>query len=304
MERPLVLELKGNSLDDGPGIRTAVFFKGCPLNCVWCHNPESKRVEAELSVSLADCIGCGTCKNVCPQRAADPKQPGIVDRDKCVRCFACAESCPPKALQRVGKEMPMEDIIKKCVADKPFYDVSGGGVTLTGGEPTMFTEWVGELARLLNEEGIRVHIETCGMFNYEKVREKLLPYVSSIYMDVKIADCEAHKRYCGVYNDTILENFRRLAADSKEMRFSFLPRTPLIPEITDTDENLTAIMRLYKETGITKTELLPYNPTWYGKTEKLGVSVPAELEGVTHWQSSEKLEHCKDIFRLEGIECK
>ena len=197
----------------------------------------------------------------------------------------------------------MEDMIRKCAADKPFYDVSGGGVTLTGGEATMFPEWAGELARRLNEEGIRVHLETCGMFNYDKVKEKLLPYVSSIYMDVKLIDREAHKKYCGVYNDVILENFRRLAADSREMGFDFLPRTPLIPDITDTDENLSAIAELYKETGIMKTELLPYNPTWYVKTEKLGTEVPEELVGVTHWQSNDKVEHCKEILRREGIDC-
>ena len=167
----------------------------------------------------------------------------------------------------------------------------------------MFTDWVGELARKLTEKGIRVHLETCGMFNYGKVKEKLLPYVSSIYMDIKIADREDHRKYCGVYNDVIMENFRKLIADKEELGFSFLPRTPLIPDITDTDENLSAIMRLYKETGVTKTELLPYNPTWYGKTEKLGIGVPKELQGITHWQSNDKLEHCKDIFRREGIDC-
>ena len=279
MESPLVLELKGNSLDDGPGIRTAVFFKGCPLRCIWCHNPESKNAEAELSVSLADCIGCGTCRSVCPHGAADPSKPGIVDRTKCVRCFTCAQNCPPKALQRVGEQMSIDDIVKKCAADKPFYDVSGGGVTLTGGEPTMFTDWVGELAQKLNEAGMRVHVETSGMFSYDKLREKLLPFVSSIYMDVKIIDREDHKKYCGVYND------------------------PLIPGITDTDENLEAIAGLYKETGVKKTELLPYNPTWYGKNEKLGISLADELEGVKSWQSNEKMEHCKNIFRREGIEC-
>lgn len=303
MDRPLVLELKGNSLDDGPGIRTAIFFKGCPLRCIWCHNPESKSTAAELSVSLADCIGCGTCKSVCPQGAADPSRPGIIDRGKCVRCFACAKSCPPKALQRVGEEMPMDEIIRRCVADKPFYDVSGGGVTLTGGEATMFPAWTGELARKLNEEGIRVHLETCGQFNYEKVRSDLLPHISSIYMDVKLIDRDMHWKYCGVYNDVILDNFRRLVVDSAEMGFSFLPRTPLIPDITDTDENLSAIARLYKETGVTKTELLPYNPTWYGKTEKLGTAVADELKDLTGWQSNEKIEHCKDIFIREGIDC-
>jgi pyruvate formate lyase activating enzyme len=199
--------------------------------------------------------------------------------------------------------MEIEDIVRKCAADKPFYDVSGGGVTLTGGEPTMFTEWVGELAKKLTEAGIRVHIETCGMFNYDMVREKLLPYVSSIYMDVKIIDRDAHKKYCGVYNDIILENFRKLVADSAEMGFSFLPRTPLIPDITDTDDNLEAIAELYTETGVTKTELLPYNPTWYVKTEKLGVGLADELKGVKSWQSNDKLEHCKDIFRRRGVDC-
>ncbi len=303
MDSPLVLELKGNSLDDGPGIRTAIFFKGCPLSCVWCHNPESKRVGAELSAAAADCIGCGTCKKLCPQGAADPARAGIVDRTKCVLCFACTQSCPPKALQRVGEPMPADDIVKRCAADKPFYDVSGGGVTLTGGEATMFPDWVGDLARKLTEQGIRVHLETCGYFDYGKVRAKLLPYVSSIYMDVKMIDRDAHKKHCGVYNDIILDNFRKLLADSADMGFDFLPRTPLIPDITDTDENLAAIAQLYKETGVIKTELLPYNPTWYGKTEKLGISVPQELDGVTHWQSNEKLEHCKEIFRREGIEC-
>ena len=303
MKRPLVLEIKGNSLDDGPGIRTAIFFKGCPLNCIWCHNPESKRPEAELSVSLQDCIGCGTCETVCPQGAASPKRPGIVDRKKCVKCFACAEHCPPKALTRVGKEADMEEIIKKCLSDKPFYDVSGGGVTLTGGEATLFTEWVGALAGRLAKEGIRVHLETAGQFDYESVKEHLLPYVSSIYMDIKLMDPAKHKEYCGVEDGRILENFKRLLADGEIMGFTLLPRTPLVPGITDTDENLAAIAQFYVENGVKRTELLPYNPTWYGKNDKLGIQLAAPLAGLDHWQSREKIEHCKSIFRKSGIEC-
>ena len=303
MKAPLVLEMKGNSLDDGPGIRTAIFFKGCPLSCIWCHNPESKRVEAELSVSLDDCIGCGTCEKTCPVHAATPRQQGIVDRSRCTLCFACTETCPPKALERVGKEYSIEEIVEKCAKDKPFYDVSGGGVTLTGGEATMFPDWVGELAKALREKDIRVHLETCGFFNYEKIIESLLPYISSIYMDVKIYDSEAHKKYCGVPNEVILGNLERLLADSKEMGFTLLPRTPLIPGITDTDENLTAIADLYSRIGIKETELLAYNPTWYKKTAKLGIGIDKELEGLDHWQSKDKLEHCKDIFAERNIEC-
>ena len=303
MNRPLVLELKGNSLDDGPGIRTAIFFKGCPLDCIWCHNPESKHTYAELSVAAEDCIGCGSCERTCPKGAISPKQPGIIDRSKCDGCFLCASTCPPKGISVVGREMEISDIVKKCVSDKPFYDVSGGGVTLTGGEPTMFTEWVGELAKSLVEAGIRVHIETCGQFDYEKVKKYLLPYVSSIFMDVKIADREAHKKYCGIYNDTILANLKNLVRDSKEMGFDFIPRTPLIPNITDTDENLNAIIKIYKELGITKTELLPYNPTWYGKNDKLGLELSSELKGLTSFQPTEKVEHCKSLFLNSGINC-
>lgn len=304
MKRPLILELKANSLDDGPGIRTAVFFKGCPLDCIWCHNPESKKTGTELMASADDCIGCGSCKNVCPKQAAGPERPGIVDRTLCGGCFLCAEGCPPKALQRIGKEMTIEETVKKCVSDKPFYDVSGGGVTITGGEPTMFPEWTGALCSQLSEAGVHVHMETCGMFSYEKVKALILPYLSGVYMDVKIIDREKHKRYCGVYNDVILENLERLLQDSKTMGFSFMPRTPLVPGITDTNENLEAIARLYLSLGITETELLPYNPTWYGKNEKLGRTLAPELKGLDRWQPPEKITQCKTIFTQKGIRCR
>lgn len=303
MKQPLVLELKANSLDDGPGIRTAIFFKGCPLRCIWCHNPESKSPEAELSVSLDDCIGCFTCRNVCPKGAASPDKPGIVDRTVCDLCFECTAACPPKGLQRVGKDMSVEELVQKCVSDKTFYDVSGGGVTLSGGEPCMFPEWVGGLCKRLHEEGIRIHIETAGLFDYDKVREYMLPYVSSIFMDIKIIDREAHRKYCGVYNDIILQNFKRFLEDAKVMGFDYLTRTPLIPNITDTDENLAAIAKLYKENGVARTELLPYNPTWYIKAKKLGVPVAEEVKGLDTWQTPEKIEHCKQFFLREGIEC-
>ena len=303
MRQPLVLEFKANSLDDGPGIRTAVFFKGCPLSCIWCHNPESKKPEAELSVALDDCIGCFTCRNVCPKGAASPDKPGIVDRSICDLCFECVEHCPPKGLTRVGKEMSVEEIVKKCASDKPFYDVSGGGVTLSGGEPCLCPEWMGGLCKALHDEGISIHIETAGLFDYDKVKEYMLPFVSSVYMDIKIIDREQHKKYCGVYNEVILENFKRFLEDSKEMGFDYLTRTPLIPNITDTDENLQDIVKLYKENGVTRTELLAYNPTWYIKAKKLGVPVAEEVAGLDSWQSPEKIEHCKSFFLAEGIEC-
>lgn len=303
MKTPLVLEVKGNSLDDGPGIRSVVFFKGCPLSCIWCHNPESKRVNAEISYDRASCIGCGTCVKRCPKGAVDPASPKFVDREKCDLCYECVSTCPAKAITRVGVEMTQEELLKKLLSDKPFYDISGGGVTLSGGEATLCTEWVGELARKLHENGVRVLIETCGFFDYEKAEKYLLPYVSDIYCDIKIFDREKHKKYCGVYNDRILENFRRMFEDREKFGYNIMPRVPLIPDITDTDENLTAIADFMAGCGVEKTDLLPYNPTWYSKNDKLGITLAPELQNAKSWQPKEKVNHAKEIFIIRNIKC-
>jgi len=303
MIQPLVLDIKGNSLDDGPGIRSAVFFKGCPLNCIWCHNPESKSLKAEISYDKDSCIACSTCLPSCPKGVLDPKRSGLIDRSQCDLCFKCTEVCPAKALSKVGREMDMDELIKKLLSDKPFYDISGGGVTLSGGEATMCTEWVGMLAKKLSEEGINVLLETCGLFDYEKVSEYILPYLKNIYCDIKIFDRDMHIKYCGVPNDKILENIKRMKEDSSKYGYAFLPRTPLIPGITDTKENLEAISGFLKEIGITRTVLLPYNPTWYSKVDKIGASISDELKGKNSWQSKEQLSAAREIYLAKGIEC-
>ena len=303
MQVPLLIEMKGNSLDDGPGIRTVLFFKGCPLNCLWCHNPESKHANAELSYSADDCIGCGSCIKKCPNNALSPDNEFFIDRDKCVFDFQCTEVCPAKALTVVGKVPDREEILKKIISDKPFYDVSGGGVTLSGGEATLCTEWVGDLAKDIKAAGIRVLLETCGAFDYDTFERCLLPYVDDIYYDIKIFDRDKHKKYCGAYNDKILDNFRKLAAVREEKGFTLLPRTPLIPGIADTDENLTQIAEFLVEVGITKADVLAYNPTWYPKNHKLGLDTPEELKPLTQFQPKEKVEHCRQIYLDRGINC-
>ena len=303
MKIPLVLEIKGNSLDDGPGIRSVVFFKGCPLSCIWCHNPESKRVNPEISYDRESCIGCGTCVKKCPMSAVGPLNPDFVDRERCNLCNECVSSCPAKAITRVGVEMTQEELLKKLLSDKPFYDISGGGVTLSGGEATLCTEWVGELARKLHENGVKVLIETCGFFDYDKAEKYLLPYISDIFCDIKIYDREKHKKYCGVYNDKILENFRRMYAEKDKYGYNIMPRVPLIPNITDTDENLDAIAEYMASCGVTKTDLLPYNPTWYPKNDKLGITLHPELQNAKSWQSKEQVEHAKEFFKKRNIDC-
>ncbi len=303
MLTPLVLEVKGNSLDDGPGIRSAVFFKGCPLNCIWCHNPESKSFAAELSYDHNTCIGDGTCALHCKQNALTPGLIDVVDRSKCNLCFECTKFCPAKSLSILGKSMSQDELVKKLSSDKPFYDVSGGGVTLSGGEATMAMEWVGGVAKALHEKGIRVLLETCGFFEYEKAEEFMLPYLKNIYCDIKLINEEQHIKYCGVSNKLILENIKKMFADRSKYGYDFLPRTPLIPGITDTEENLTGIAAFLKENGIPKTELLAYNPTWHHKLEKIGKAEANELKDKTSFQSNEQLTRAKDIYKAFGIEC-
>lgn len=303
MNKPLILDLKCNSLDDGPGIRTAIFFKGCPLNCVWCHNPESKKIYNEIAFDATTCIGCGQCVLACKEKALDKNNKYYIDRGKCTLCYACVDTCPSKALTRVGKEMEIEELVKKALSDKTFYDVSGGGVTLSGGEATMYPEWVGALAKKLNENKIKVLMETCALFDYKKVSEHMFPYINEIYCDFKIFDEELHKKYCGVSNNLIKENIKKMISESREGCFSLLLRVPLIPNITDTDDNLEKIAAFMAEHGITKTELLPYNSTWYGKNDKIGIELCDELKGVDKWQSEEQMKHMKKIFISKGIEC-
>ena len=302
-QAPLILEIKGNSLDDGKGIRSVVFFKGCPLRCIWCHNPESKHVSEEISYDAQSCIGCGSCIRTCPERALSPSNPSFIDREKCTLCYACSQVCPAKAIHRLGEEMSQEELVQKLLSDKPFYDVSGGGVTLSGGEATLFAPWVGELAGQLQQAGVNVLLETCGYFRYEEVAQHLLPHIRDIFCDIKIYDRELHKKYCGVYNDRILENFARMYADREKYGYEILPRIPLIPNITDSVENLTAIAEYFKDCGVHRTALLPYNPTWYPKNDKLGIRIAAELEGLEHWQSKEQMEEAREIFRSRQIQC-
>ncbi len=303
MNKPYVLDIKGNSLDDGPGIRTTIFFKGCPLSCIWCHNPESKRVMQELSWDKETCIGDFGCLKICENGALSHENPGFVDRTKCKLCFKCADFCPAKALTKVGQEKDIEELVQKAASDIPFYKVSGGGVTLSGGEATMFPEWVGQLCKGLQEQGIDILLETCGYFDYDKVRENILPYVKDIYCDLKIFDREEHKKYCGVYNDLILENIKRMKSDEKSFNYTLLTRTPLIPDITDTEQNLSEIAQFLTEIGMEKTEILPYNPTWYAKTEKIGVELDPNLKEINSFQDKEQVEKAKNIFREKGISC-
>ncbi len=300
--RTLVLEIKGNSLDDGPGIRSVVFFKGCPLSCFWCHNPESKRTGAEISFQSKECVACDTCLEICSLGALSRENPFFVDRERCTLCFECADACPSGALARVGTEMSVETVVEKVIKDKPFYNTSGGGVTFSGGEPVLHLDFLSKVLIGLKREDIHTLVETCGHFNLVKFRERIYPHTDMIFYDIKIIDELDHKRYCGRGNKLILKNFVELHKQWLEGGVEVRPRIPLIPGITDSTENIDAIISLFSEVGVVKTRLMPYHPLWQEKNRQIGIEAegPENME-LDRWIAHDQVKQCEKKFHAAGI---
>lgn len=302
-KNPLILEVKGNSLDDGPGIRTVVFFKGCPLSCLWCHNPESKKAVQEIGFDAEACAGCDACLEICPENALSRENRFFIDRERCTLCFACADHCPSGALSRVGRESTVEEIMALVLQDKPFFDASGGGVTLSGGEPTLYTAFASRLLQALKAEGVHTLIETCGDFDFSLFRRSILPWVDAVYFDLKLMDPQAHRRFCGKTNERILKNFEKLTQAVRDGSVSLLPRAPLIPEITTPESNLLAMAGFLASTGMREARLMPYNPLWFNKCEKIGEASPFRNETqMRAWLSPERIAVCEAIFRTFGVD--
>ncbi len=286
----LIVDVKRNSLDDGPGIRTIIFFKGCPLSCVWCQNPETKLATQEISFSKEDCLNCKKCLEVCDKGAVDFSYDYRIDRDKCNLCGKCIGICPNEVLKFAGKEYDIKTLSKLVLKDKIFYDNSGGGVTLSGGEPTIHMDYIHQLLKELKKENIHICLETCGYYNRETFNELILPYLDLVYFDLKIFDSNLHKKYCGVSNEIILQNFEDLI---KNKNIEILPRIPLIPKISATNENLEKLERYLRSLQIGNIGLLPYNPLWLSKTESLGLKAGYNRSS---WLEKEEKEKIKKIF--------
>jgi len=300
---PLILEIKGNSLDDGPGIRSVIFVKGCPLDCVWCHNPESKKRGAELSFDAGLCVACDACIRVCPGKALSRREKAFIKRDRCTLCFQCADVCPSGALSRVGRDMTVDKVVEKVKRDIPFYNSSGGGVTLSGGEPAISMEYLSAMVRALKKEKIHTLLETCGLFDMQRFMDLVYPHLDMIYFDIKFIDETLHRTYCGASNKIILDNFSRLQERYLAGGIPLLARTPLIPNITDSDKNLSAIAGFLREREVKKASLLAYNPLWHEKNGKIGVNNRYSKEkSMKSFMKQERLEECRDIFISAGLE--
>jgi pyruvate formate lyase activating enzyme len=269
--RPLVFDIKRHSLEDGPGVRSVVFFKGCPLRCVFCHNPEGQHPWQELLFSARKCIGCGACLEVCDRQAIDMAHPLRIHRERCHMCAACCDACPTGALRPAGRYYTPEALTAVLLRDGPYYQASGGGITLSGGECTLFPYYVKELLERLKAERLHVAVETCGYFNYRTFRRMILPHLDLIYYDIKLADTHAHRRHVGRPNRRILENLARLLRDAA---CEVHPRVPLAPGVTASEANLSAIMQWLKDLGADSVSLLPYNPLGTDKYAALGRPAP------------------------------
>lgn len=233
---------------DGPGLRTTIFLKGCPLHCTWCHNPETIHTRCDIGWNEIKCIGCRSCAAVCPTGALQTLPERIhIDREKCVLCRACAKECPTGALRWYGEKISPEDAFAILKRDRQYYRESGGGITISGGEPLLQPAFTGALLELAAEEQIDVAVDTTCYASWETI-QRLLPKIDILLIDMKLFDRERHKEMTGVENTVILENIKKIARYVREeKKIRIFIRTPLIPGCTADAENVKAIGGFIKE---------------------------------------------------------
>ena len=299
MATPYVFNIQKYSIHDGDGIRTTIFFKGCPVNCAWCHNPESQRYNKELLYFRDRCTGCGKCIVKCPNGANTMGEDGrvILDRSKCNACGICADWCLGSARDMAGKEYTVKELVKEAEKDRQFYEQSGGGITLSGGEVMVQDmDYIEQVCKLLYNKGYSVNIDTCGYAPYENFK-RILPYVDTFLYDIKAMDNDVHKKFIGTDNTLILENLKKLSADGARINI----RIPTIVGVNATEEFMNDVVTFLKENSISvkQVNLLPYHNTGKHKYSKLDrdYAVGELLEK----PSAESMELFQNIFVKNGF---
>lgn len=297
MNYPNIINIQKYSVHDGDGIRTTIFFKGCQLNCWWCHNPESQDYRPEFMFDREKCTGCGYCVKACDKDAITigEDHKALTDQDKCVLCGECFDYCLQNAREKVGRTYEIEELVKICEKDMMFYEESGGGVTLSGGEVmSQNIEYLEELCKALKKKGLNIAIDTCG-YAPQKNYEILLPYVDTFLYDIKTLDDEVHKKYIGKSNEKILSNLEFIASHGANINI----RIPVVEPVNSDDKSMTDIVNYLKEkTGSVPVNLLPYHNTGSSKYDKLNRPYLAKDLKVP---SKETMEHLKNIFNENGF---
>lgn len=271
-DKAYVFNIQHYSLHDGPGIRTNVFLKGCPLRCKWCSNPESQNSEAEISYNNNKCIGCKECSGCissCENNAIsfDSDNKAVINRDKCINCLMCSSDCPTGAITTQGTLKTIKEILDIVEKDSVFYTHSEGGVTISGGEPLMHGEFTINLLKQAKKRRINTAIETCGYADYE-ILKGCAKNLDMILFDIKSLNDEKHKKFTGASNKLILENFNKLCIDFPNLKK--IVRTPVIPTFNDNVEDIKEIVEFLKDKPNVNYELLPYHKFGEGKYKSLG----------------------------------
>lgn len=295
MEFGVVFNIQKYSLHDGPGIRTTVFLKGCPLCCAWCHNPESMRAQPEIVAVPSRCIACGECREACPLAEAVPGDGPLPERvANCLHCAACVEACPTEARSRVGREWSVEEVLQEVLADRVFYEQSGGGVTVSGGEPLAQPAFLIALLRASRQQGLHTVLDTTGLGRTEHLLAAAALSDIVLY-DVKAFDADVHRRLTGATNQTILHNLDALS----RAHTGIWIRLPVVPGFNDDLDDLKRLAEFVAGLrGIQQVSLLPFHRTGLHKWQRLGLS--HSLEGVAP-PTSERLETIRNLFTRHDL---
>lgn len=292
-----IFNIQKFSIHDGPGIRTTLFLKGCPLSCLWCANPESQKQKISLLYDSSLCTGCGTCQQVCPLQCLqlDPVRHKIIKNKKdCTNCTLCVEHCPRQAWSKRGERKSVDEVVEECLKDKDFYEQSQGGVTFSGGEAMLQPDFVMAVADRLHEQGISCAIETTGAVP-EHTFFTVADHLDLILYDVKHYDSKLHAQQTGVGNEQILANLEKLAASGK----AYLCWIPVIPDFNARLEDARGFCGLFKKLGIQQVQLLPFHQMGERKYEMMEREYTYSNQKALH---PEDLKEYAKIFKASGID--
>lgn len=291
-----IFNIQKFSVHDGPGIRTTVFFKGCPLKCKWCHNPESQNINTQILYDRDKCVLCGTCEKICPQKAIKIENNILTTNESCDCCGQCVIYCIKGARQIAGKEYTVDDVLKEVLKDKVFYDKSGGGVTLSGGEPLVHIDFAEELLKRLKDNNIHTAVDTCGAVSFESLK-RAAKYADVFLYDIKLMDDEKHLEFTGMSNKLILDNLKKLSEIHKNINL----RMPIIEGVNGDEDHILKTILFIGGLNISKVNLLPYHDIAKHKYKKLGKVYEDDRMSKP---SDEKMQRFKEMFENKGYKVK